>query len=926
MTIKKIINTKNNKISIDKITKKFYENFKKEYNTFLRFIKGIPVKFDHEWYASLMLNRLMFIYFIQRKGFLNNDLDYLRTKLNQCQQNNEQNNQFYSFYRYFLLRLFHNGLGSQNRTPELEILLGKIPYLNGGLFTVHYLEQTYPEITIQDTAFTQIFNFFDQYNWYLDERPLKNDHEINPDVLGYIFEKYINQKQMGAYYTKEDITEYISKNCIIPYLFDAVKSENIENYDIWNLLKDNPERYIYEAVKKGVNLPLPDDIAIGLNDIAKRQSWNLPADENYGLPTEIWREYITRKNRYVEIREKLVNGEVKSINDLITYNLNIRQFAEDVINNCQKPQFLYNIYQQLGKMSILDPTCGSGAFLFAAVNVLEPLYDACLEKMTSFIEDNDKDKTIKQFQQILNDVKVHHNRRYFILKKIMLNNLYGVDIMEEATEICKLRLFLKLAAQVTPNHSLPNYGIEPLPDIDFNIRAGNSLVGFASYDEVKKAVEVSQQFIEVYETFKRIQTFNKTYKNKQMIQETLNILNEELNEYLAREYGIDVKNKQELEKWKLSHRPFHWFVEFYDIINHGGFDVIIGNPPYVEYSKVKKDYEIKGYQTEKCGNLYGFTIERSGNIAINKSYLGMIVQLPIVCTDRMISLQDYLRQYADYLYFANFDDRPGKLFDGLEHIRATIVICQQNINRQDKKVYSTNYIRWYSETRNTLFENISYQNITNYFLKGSIPKINNNLGLSIFTKISNYQKISLNFVKYSHHIIYYHNAPQYWIRTINFIPYFWNEKEGNKISSHLKPIYLKTELDSLTMVAILNSSLFYYWFIICSNCRDLTTREIHNFPMSLEKMSTDMKNQLITLTDKLMKDFQKNSFRKEASYKTTGKVIYDEYYPKLSKPIIDQIDKILAEHYKFTQEELDFIINYDIKYRMGKELAENDNI
>ncbi|MFM5892036.1 MAG: Eco57I restriction-modification methylase domain-containing protein, partial [Dolichospermum sp.] len=159
---------------------------------------------------------------------------------------------------------------------------------------------------------------------------------------------------------------------------------------------------------------------------------------------------------------------------------------------------------------------------------------------------------------------------------------------------------------------------------------------------------------------------------KELLQESLDSLNEELNEYLAREYGIDVQKKQELENWKLSHRPFHWFVEFYGIISRGGFDVIIGNPPYVEYSKVKKDYEIKGYQTEKCGNLYGLTIERSGNIAINKSYLGMIVQLPVVCTDRMISLQAYLMQYSDYLYFANFDDRPGKLFDGLEHIRATI--------------------------------------------------------------------------------------------------------------------------------------------------------------------------------------------------------------------------------------------------------------
>jgi hypothetical protein len=88
----------------------------------------------------------------------------------------------------------------------------------------------------------------------LDDRPLKQDNEINPDVLGYIFEKYINQKQIGAYYTKEDITEYISKNCIIPYLFDAKKASltkrDLGVSSIFNLLQENGDRYIYEAVKK----------------------------------------------------------------------------------------------------------------------------------------------------------------------------------------------------------------------------------------------------------------------------------------------------------------------------------------------------------------------------------------------------------------------------------------------------------------------------------------------------------------------------------------------------------------------------------------------------------------------------------------------------------------------------------------------------
>ena len=117
------------------------------------------------------------------------------------------------------------GSAARRANPELDKLLGRIPYLNGGLFDKHPIEERCPDIDIPDEAFTRIFDFFDRYQWHLDERPLRNDNEINPDVLGYIFEKYINQKQMGAYYTKEDITEYISKNTVIPFLFDAAEGQ-----------------------------------------------------------------------------------------------------------------------------------------------------------------------------------------------------------------------------------------------------------------------------------------------------------------------------------------------------------------------------------------------------------------------------------------------------------------------------------------------------------------------------------------------------------------------------------------------------------------------------------------------------------------------------------------------------------------------------
>src|ERR1035441_1832779 len=214
---------------IERITKAFYREFDTHRIAFLKFIDGIGETADREWYASVMLNRLMFVYFIQRKGFLDGDPHYLRNRLKRCQQE-QGKDKFYTFYRYFLLRLFHEGFGKRrkDRAPDLEKLLGSIPYLNGGLFDVHELERPDrygKDIQIPDKAFERVFNYFDQYQWYLDERPLRADNEINPDVLGYIFEKYINQKQMGAYYTKEDITEYISKSTVIPFLFDAARAK-----------------------------------------------------------------------------------------------------------------------------------------------------------------------------------------------------------------------------------------------------------------------------------------------------------------------------------------------------------------------------------------------------------------------------------------------------------------------------------------------------------------------------------------------------------------------------------------------------------------------------------------------------------------------------------------------------------------------------
>src|ERR1039458_2526397 len=266
----------------ERVTKRFYDRFRDEHKAFLKFIEGIKEMADREWYASLMLNRLMFIYFIQKKGFLDNDRDYLRDRLRRMQQGFGEGH-FHRFYRLFLLRLFHEGLGQpeSDRSPELAALLGKVPYLNGGLFDVHDLERENPGIQIPDSAFEKIFEFFDAYHWHLDERPLRADNEVNPDVLGYIFEKYINQKQMGAYYTREDITGYISRNTLVPFVLETARKHCpiafAADGGVWRLLRNDPDRYIHEPLRKGVDLELPPEIAAGLTDTTQRTGWNRSA-------------------------------------------------------------------------------------------------------------------------------------------------------------------------------------------------------------------------------------------------------------------------------------------------------------------------------------------------------------------------------------------------------------------------------------------------------------------------------------------------------------------------------------------------------------------------------------------------------------------------------------------------------------------------
>lgn len=944
----------------ERVTRQFYERFKKEHTAFLGFIKGIEDIANKDWYASLMLNRLMFCYFIQKKGFLDGNKNYLRQKLQACRER-YSGDKFYSFYRNFLLVLFHQGLNEPRQTSEVKVEIGNIPYLNGGLFDAHELEKTYTKIHIADDAFERLFTFFDEYEWHLDTHLTATGRDINPDVIGYIFEKYINDRaQMGAYYTKEDITEYIGKNCILPFLFDETKRKHPKAFaaeaEMWTMLRTSGDAYLYDAVKYGINPhdlwgDLPEEIRRGFNEelaqktvVANteagnhlwqlRKEWNKPAPASVALPTEIWREVIERRKRYADIASRIAHGEITSINDFITYNLNIRQFAQDVLETSTDAEFLKHFYKALSAVTILDPTCGSGAFLFAAMNILEPLYEACLQRMENFVAEAGKG-TFKYFEEVLAEVKSpeHPNLQYFVFKSIILRNLHGVDIMKEAVEIAKLRLFLKLVATVDANPRKPNLGLEPLPDIDFNVRAGNALVGFATEAELLRAFEGKMDFdndaekikercdvvARAFDRYKEIQLgkgedFAEFKKAKDDLRRRLHTLNEELNR-LLRKQASGIKYDQ----WLASHQPFHWFAEFYEIIHdNGGFDVIIGNPPYVENRNIP--YRLNDYTTLDCGNLYAFVIERIYWLRHKQSKFGVILPLSALSTDRMQRLIQLVKE-APTSYVVNFSWRPSKLFDG---VNLPLLILIQDFTAlnsnaigfvKNRSTFTSQYILWESGARETLFSKINYTEIFDERLLGAIPKIGYTLANSILTKLrTSNTELGSHFIRNSPNKVFYRRGGLYWKIFVDF----------PTNSSEEKILNLKADISKYSVIAKLSSSLWFWYLMITSDCRHLGNRDIETFPIAHDSTNKRSNEELVTLGKYYVEDLKTNCKIVNRTYRGIRTVECYSFEAKKSKSIIDEIDTVLAEHYGFTEEELDFIVNYDIKYRMGGEADEEE--
>jgi hypothetical protein len=602
LTVSEEKGSNRDKVEKMRLSGSFLKAFEAQKQQFAKQICGIEDNEEHELYATILLNRLILLYFLQWRGFLDNgDTAYLEGKLRSSTSN--------AYYREFLCLLFFEGVAKPRpkRSKEILELLGNVPYLDGDLFLPHIIERKNSQIEISNSAFEQLFSFFSQYDWRVIDIPGTKDNEISPYVFGAIFEMYFNQMSISSaqqshnntYSTPYEITEYLCRQTIHSLILDSVN------------------------------------------------------------------------------QERMVRGRkcFTSMNEMF-----------DRLDPALCSHLLKEI---LPNLSVLDPACGSGAFLVAALNTLALIYIELINKIRTF-EDGELTKWLQDVSLL------HPNHTYTLKKMIIKNNLFGVDIVKEAVEITRLRLYLASISTIESADAL-----EPLPSLNVNLHVGNSLIGLLHLQDFKSLptnlfVSSDQQatsdanvahlhsedfnsldksllaqFDELYQKYGR-----RVLKSSQQGVQTVSVPSIEAIEHLA---------------------PFHWCKTFDHTMNdRGGFDIILTSPPwevlkpdssntsyyeslFFQYAPqyTYQNFRIRNRRQRTSINLYKLFVEQSYNLLRKGGYCGIVVPSSICNDEDAVGLRELIFTKTQITGLISFENRryilenihPGFQFALLTYIK-----------------------------------------------------------------------------------------------------------------------------------------------------------------------------------------------------------------------------------------------------------------
>ena len=391
-----------------------------------------------------------------------------------------------------------------------------------------------------------------------------------------------------------------------------------------------------------------------------------------------------------------------------------------------------------------------------------------------------------------------------------------------------------------------------MPDIDFNIRTGNALVGYANFDEVDKDINNQIDFDNVMEKIsdkaKDMQTTFDEFRSHQIkanglllseikkdLRQRSLALEKELNGHLASEYGVQANDRYAYNRWIKSHKPFHWFTEFYGVIRNGGFDIVIGNPPYISTTIIRETYTVRGYETERCSDIYAWIMERSQSLVSQSGRIGMITPLSITFSRHLQSLRTLLLKKFRLNWFSSFSKRPAALFSSNVQVRNTIYLgCRRGNNR----AYTTSTYRWYSKARQTLFEKIQYAEFNPSLWDGLIPKLSHQqLLCSLELAKKSYSSLDkFHATEHSQACLYYTKTAYNWVSfSLKPAPCFDLDWKPIPPTGTGKVCFVDSLIRDLAHV-FLNGKIGILWWSIVGSDFTVTLSNFKKIPFPAERV------------------------------------------------------------------------------------------
>lgn len=322
--------------------------------------------------------------------------------------------------------------------------------------------------------------------------------------------------------------------------------------------------------------------------------------------------------------------------------------------------------------------------------------------------------------------------------------------------------------------------------------------------------------------------------------------------------------------------------------NIAKYDIIVGNPPYVEDSKCGLTLE-KSY-----GNIYANVLDNAAHQLTKDGVLGFVIPLSYVSTPRMKKIRKTLDKCVPVQYLLNYSDRPDSLFTAV-HQKLSILLAQKK--EVPRTVYSSNYIYWYKEERQDLFNSVQVVE-NNYVEDKFIPKLGTDFDSSIYFKIINNKKDLLSLFNSGSYSLYLNMRASFWIKA------FLNKHTG---SEYKEMKVSNANLKNYAM-CLLNSSLFWWYWVVVSDCWHITQKELRGFKVPIVTSYDSLNKLAVSLETKL---------EKTKVYVGTKQTEY-EYKHKLCINEIYAIDDYINKLFGLTREEGSYIKNFAYNYRVNR--------